>query len=82
MNICSHKHDEVVFDGHKCPMCELGKEHDSTLADRDKLIDELRDEVRDLKQEINDNLEPLILHLKAAQKANEDTVSQTHEPSL
>jgi len=42
MELCSHNHDEIAFEGNKCPMCAM--------------IDEKDEKIRELKEEI-ENLE-------------------------
>lgn len=37
MQVCSEHHDEIVFDGRRCPLCEANSEID-TMKDQ---IDEL-----------------------------------------
>jgi len=45
MNLCNDDHDEICFEGRKCPLCEM-------RADKDKEIEELVRKVDDLKDEI------------------------------
>lgn len=41
MEICESGHDQIVFDGNKCPLCEANEE-----------IDTLKETVADMKSEI------------------------------
>ena len=42
MNVCEvHKGAIVVYQGWGCPMCELGKDLDSSIADVHKLDEEV-----------------------------------------
>ncbi|MFA6281884.1 MAG: hypothetical protein WCY05_05230 [Candidatus Omnitrophota bacterium] len=41
MNLCSENHDEICFEGRKCPLCEMK--------------DELENEIQDLKEKLEDN---------------------------
>ncbi len=50
MNLCSDGHDEVCFDGHICPCCEIINEKDKEIANLNNEIDGLRDEVKGLEQ--------------------------------
>ena len=50
MKICSQHHDEIVYDGRDCPLCEANQ----TVADRDKEIEDLCDEIESLKDRPND----------------------------
>lgn len=45
MNMCSHRHDEVVFEGNQCPVC-AAKEEISSLESR---VEDLRQTVADLR---------------------------------
>jgi transcription initiation factor IIE alpha subunit len=46
MNLCSHWHEEICFDGHRCPMCELKSE----LEDAQKSIDALKEKIEQLEK--------------------------------
>jgi cell division protein FtsB len=46
MNICSKFHEEVCFEDRKCPVCVI-------IEDKDRQIDELKDEVSSLKHEVS-----------------------------
>lgn len=41
MNLCSDDHDEVCFEGRKCPACDLKKQ-----------VDDCESEITDLKSKI------------------------------
>lgn len=46
MNLCDDGHEEICFDGRKCPMCE-------SIDDYDKKISDLEDEVHELSTALN-----------------------------
>ena len=43
MEVCYHNHDEIVFDGLNCPLCEANER-----------VEELEDEVLDLRDTLNE----------------------------
>ena len=49
MDLCSDGHDEVCYDGRKCPACELHeetvKEHESDMESLQSQIDELKEQL-------------------------------------
>jgi len=47
MNLCSSTHDEICFDGHKCPLC-------ATKEDLERQISNLTDERDSLQQQLDD----------------------------
>lgn len=47
MNLCSNNHDEVAFEGRKCPFCEA-------LASTDKAIEQYKDEIVSLQDQLGD----------------------------
>lgn len=38
MNICADDHDEIVFAGRLCPMCELIRNHETEVAELRRAI--------------------------------------------
>ena len=54
MNLCSENHDEICFDGHRCPMCVMRDDMQVTLDNRDKTISYLQSDVKDLEEEVED----------------------------
>jgi chorismate mutase len=52
MNLCNYNHDEICFDGRKCPFCEKVSELDAEIADRDRQISSLNDERAGLISEV------------------------------
>lgn len=55
MNLCSDDHDEVCYEGRKCPACEKEKERASLegeIANLNDKIDDLKLENDDLKSQI------------------------------
>lgn len=51
MNLCSEKHDEICFEGRKCPLCEAMIEIECLKDECDKReeeIDILKDEITNL----------------------------------
>lgn len=54
MNICSDKHDEVVYEGGLCPMCDLIEDHEGLMRDKEELeqqVETLTDELEEAKSE-------------------------------
>lgn len=52
MNLCNEDHDEVCYEGHKCPCCELRKELESTIASLESDVSKLEDEVTELNDQL------------------------------
>jgi hypothetical protein len=52
MNLCSDGHDEVCYEGRKCPVCEA-------VSEKDKEIKSLKEEVEGLQSD-NNNLQEQI----------------------
>ena len=50
MNLCNNNHDEVCFEGRFCPVCELQKDFDSVLEEKNNL----KDEIKDLENQVSD----------------------------
>jgi len=46
MNLCSHAHDEICFEGRQCPFCDKLAELSREIDDKDQKIDDLRVELR------------------------------------
>ena len=44
LNVCSEQHDEIVFEGRKCPFCESIDKFESE-------IESLNDVITDMKRE-------------------------------
>lgn len=57
MNLCSDNHDEVCYDGRRCPACALYSELSSeqqALGFAQNKIEQLEDEVSSLNEEIKE----------------------------
>ena len=57
MNLCSHKHAEICYEGDGCPLCTaLSDLRDSerTVEEKDKEIDTLSNEKTDLEREVQE----------------------------
>lgn len=50
MNICSNEHDEVCYEGHTCPACELRDNLNSEIEDLKAQIKDLNAEVKELEE--------------------------------
>ena len=48
MNLCDSGHDEICFDGYKCPLCAKIEEMSSEIDDLKVKVDELEMRVNDL----------------------------------
>jgi hypothetical protein len=57
MNLCSNDHEEVCYEGHKCPACEMRDRRDEAITERDdlaKLLDIANDGRDTLEEELSD----------------------------
>lgn len=50
MNLCSDNHDEICFEGRKCPFCEKIDEHKREVDLMQSEIDDLNRTIRGLEQ--------------------------------
>ncbi len=48
MELCSHHHDEIAYEGGSCPMCSL-------IDDHTRKVDELESTIKDLERDRDDN---------------------------
>jgi hypothetical protein len=44
MNLCNSNHEEICFEGRKCPICELLGEKDAQIAALEEKVAELESE--------------------------------------
>ena len=56
MNLCSHHHEEICFDGRECPLCAAVEEKDEEITELNRQVKELIQERDDLQEQV-DNLE-------------------------
>jgi len=47
MNLCSNGHDEICYEGHSCPVCEL-------ITDNTSKIESLEGQVKELEQKVEE----------------------------
>lgn len=57
MNLCATGHDEVCFEGRKCPFCQY-------MAEMDKAVEAYKDEINNLKESYSEQ-ETVVEDLKA-----------------
>ncbi len=55
MNLCSDNHEEVCFEGRKCPACEIAAEKDRELERIGNANNDLCDEIHELKQQLEES---------------------------
>lgn len=67
MNLCETGHDEVCFEGKRCPVCQLIKEKDAAY---EKLVgerDDLLDQIHELKEQLREyEADPIVPAIKTA----------------
>lgn len=51
MTLCSYKHEEICYEGSRCPLCDVN----DTVEALEEVISDLKDEISDLKKELEDN---------------------------
>jgi len=66
MNLCSDHHDEVCFDGRKCPLCQEMEARERVTGSLRDQIAELQDQIIDLESQVRDLEEPVVPAIKAA----------------
>jgi phage shock protein A len=54
MDTCSDGHEEIVYDGRYCPVCELVLEHEAEITELTDEMDRLNDEISNLEEQISD----------------------------
>lgn len=52
MNLCSSDHDEVCYEGRKCPACEVATDKDRIIAKLEKENGDQLDTIFELQQQI------------------------------
>jgi hypothetical protein len=52
MEICKHKHEEIVYDGGLCPLCEANEKIEELENDKE----ELEYEMRELQEQIHEDM--------------------------
>jgi len=54
MNLCSDEHQEICFEGRTCPLCESLEAHDADVTSLDNRLDEAKETIENLEQQIED----------------------------
>lgn len=54
MNLCSDNHEEVCFEGRKCPVCETVSQKDREIEMRDGTISELESKISNLEEQVSE----------------------------
>lgn len=54
MNLCSDEHDEICYEGRKCPACAVIKEKQEEIDSLEAQVEKLEDKVGDLEGEVRD----------------------------
>lgn len=79
MNLCSDKHDEVAYEGRRCPVCILIEEHRDEVRELDVKVDALKAEVEVLEQ-INNDLTAEAVELRGQVRDLELVLKPIHHP--
>ena len=45
MNLCSDNHDEVCYEGRKCPVCDMREDLQGAIDDMEKEIASLKEDL-------------------------------------
>lgn len=67
MNICANNHDEVCYEGHHCPACEVADDLNEAISKLQDKLSALENQIGELEGTIED-LEP---ELKEAREAKQ-----------
>lgn len=51
VNICNAKHDEIVYEGHQCPICQMIEDYERDIDDLHDQIENLKDEIKSLEEQ-------------------------------
>ena len=54
MNLCSDGHDEVCFEGRKCPVCDTKSDMQKTIDGLEKTVSELQNVLQDMTETQNE----------------------------
>ena len=54
LQVCDSDHEEIVYDGRKCPICILLKEKDSDIESLEDEVDDLKSKIEDLTNKISE----------------------------
>lgn len=49
MNLCNDDHDEVCYEGRKCPLCDMRDTKDAEIGILNDKVNELEGEIRSLE---------------------------------
>ena len=52
MNLCSYNHEEICFEGRKCPLCEATSEKDQEIASLKADLSSLQEAIERLHAEL------------------------------
>lgn len=52
MNLCSHNHEEICYEGHTCPMCALKESHAEEVSEWDRKLDNATDQISELESRL------------------------------
>lgn len=52
MDLCSHEHDEVCYDGKTCPVCSLRDEKNEEIDELKAKVEQLESEVESLQEDL------------------------------
>ncbi len=64
MNLCSHNHEEICFEDRKCPYCADMMAKTRIIDERDGLISDLKEHIRELERRLE--VEPVVRAIEAA----------------
>jgi hypothetical protein len=54
MNLCSEDHDEVCFEGRKCPLCDVRSDLKETIEKHKREIQQLEEKIDGLEEQIRE----------------------------
>jgi hypothetical protein len=54
VNLCSDDHEEVCYEGRRCPVCDMRSDKDSEIAALAKVNDIQLDDIYDLQSRIKE----------------------------
>lgn len=51
MNLCRDGHEEICFEGRKCPLCDMRDDLQSEIDDRDKKILDQEKTINEIRED-------------------------------
>lgn len=72
MNLCEDGHDEICYEGNRCPFCDAKSDWKTTLEQHDDEVKALTEQITSLEDEIESMRERVVLAVKIANEQSNE----------